>query len=373
MITLKEAKTKKEMKAFVKFPFSLYKNDKYWVPPIINDELEGFNKDVNPAFKFAEARFFIAYKNNKAVGRIAAIINWTEVNEMKIKKMRFGWFDFIDDIEVSTALLDKVKEIGQENNLEYMEGPVGFTNLDKVGVLTEGFDTIGSMVTWYNYPYYQEHFNQLGYQPEKEYDEHYMLVESHNHDSYSKIAKLVREKHNVREVELKSTKDVLAYADQMFDLLNKTYAHLSSYVPISEEQKEYFKKKFISFINPDFLVFIVDENDKLIAFAITMPAFAKALQKSKGKLFPFGIYHLLKAKNKSTEALLYLIGIEEEYRTKGVITLIFDHFNVAYAKRGITKLIRTPELADNVNVKQIWKRMNPVKFKVRKTFKKDIA
>ena len=162
MVTLKEAVSKSELKQFVKFPFTLYKDSPYWVPPIIADELETFDKTKNPAFKNAEASFYLAYKNNTVVGRVAAIINNLEINQQQLKKMRFGWFDFIDDTEVSEALLKKVAEIGQEHQLEYMEGPVGFSNLDKVGVLTEGFEHIGSMVTWYNHSYYQEHYERLG-------------------------------------------------------------------------------------------------------------------------------------------------------------------------------------------------------------------
>ena len=161
MITIKEMTSKKELKAFVKFPFKLYKNNKFWVPPIIKDELETFDATINPVFKHAEARYFVAIKNNKIVGRVAAIINFTELNDQKLKKMRFGWFDFIDDLEVSKLLLNKVEEIGKQNNLEFMEGPVGFSNLDKVGVLTEGFTHIGTMITWYNHAYYKNHFEKL--------------------------------------------------------------------------------------------------------------------------------------------------------------------------------------------------------------------
>ena len=169
MITLKEMITKKDMKQFVLFPFSIYKNNPYWVPPIISEELEVLDKDKNPAFENAEARFFVAIKNGEIVGRIAAIINWYEVKEQHIKKMRFGWYDVIDDIEVSKVLIEKVVEIGKENNLIYMEGPVGFSNLDKVGVLIEGFDHIGTMVTWYSLPHYKEHLEQIGFVKEKEY------------------------------------------------------------------------------------------------------------------------------------------------------------------------------------------------------------
>ena len=163
MITVKEVTTKKGLKTFVKFPFSLYKDSKYWVPPIIKQELETFDKDKNPIFKDAEARFFLAYKGNTIVGRIAAIVNWLEVDKQQIKKMRFGWFDFIDDLEVSKALLETVENIGRNHNLKYAEGPVGFSNLDKVGVMTEGFDSIAPMITWYNHPYYINHYKNHGY------------------------------------------------------------------------------------------------------------------------------------------------------------------------------------------------------------------
>ena len=169
MITIKEAKTKKELTEYIKFPFSLYKDNPYWVPPIIADELESFDKTKNPAFDNAEAYFYMAYKNNELVGRITAIINWPEVNNQHKRKVRFGWFDVIDDIEVTKALLEKVYELGRKHNLEHAEGPMGFSNLDKVGVLTEGYDQIGTMITWYNHPYYVTHFEELGFQVEKQY------------------------------------------------------------------------------------------------------------------------------------------------------------------------------------------------------------
>ena len=184
MITLKEIHSKKEMKQFVTFPFSLYSNNKYWVPPIIKEEVDNFDKTKNPVFETADARFFIALKNKKIVGRIAAIINNYEVSEQGLKKIRFGWFDVIDDIEVSKLLLEKVKEIGLENNLEYIEGPVGFNNLDKTGVLVEGFDHIGTMITWYNHPYYKDHLETLGFIKEKEYLENKFKFKNQETNKY---------------------------------------------------------------------------------------------------------------------------------------------------------------------------------------------
>ena len=324
MITLKEMITKKDMKQFVLFPFSIYKNNPYWVPPIISEELEVLDKDKNPAFENAEARFFVAIKNGEIVGRIAAIINWYEVKEQHIKKMRFGWYDVIDDIEVSKVLIEKVVEIGKENNLIYMEGPVGFSNLDKVGVLIEGFDHIGTMVTWYSLPHYKEHLEQIGFVKEKEYLENNFKLSKIDANYYERISKLIKRRFKLSSLNFSKTKDIMPYVGEMFDLFNKSYATLSSYVPISKNQIEYFKKKYISFINPEFIKFVMNEDGKLIAFGIMMPSFSKALQKANGKLFPFGFYHLLKAKRNAKTVTSYLIGVDPAYQNKGITAIKYD-------------------------------------------------
>ncbi|MGB5498524.1 MAG: GTP cyclohydrolase, partial [Maribacter sp.] len=230
MVTLKEATTKADIKKFVKFPFSLYKDSPFWIPPIINDELETFDKTKNPAFKNAEARFFLAYKNNKIAGRIAAIINRVEINQQNVKKMRFGWFDFINDTNVSEALLHKVGEIGLENNLEFMEGPVGFSNLDKVGVLIEGFNEMGTMITWYNHSYYQSHYERLGFVKEKEYMENRFPFSNADPKFFVKANELIKRRYGIKAVNFTKTKDVLPMTDKMFDLFNDIYASLSSFV-----------------------------------------------------------------------------------------------------------------------------------------------
>lgn len=369
MISLKEITTKKEMKQFVKFPFSLYKDNPYWVPPIIKDELENLDKDKNPVFEIASARFFLAYKNNTIVGRIAAIINSYEIEKQNIKKMRFGWLEVIDDIEVTKVLLDKVKEIGKENNLEYVEGPVGFTNLDKVGVLIEGFDHIGTMITWYSPPYYKEHLEQLGCVKEKEYLENKFHMENVDGAYYDRISKIIQRRFKLKSLNFTKTKEIMPYVDEMFDLFSKTYSKLSSFVPISDNQIAFFKKKYIGFINPEFIKFVVDENNKLVAFAIIMPSFSEALQKAKGKLFPFGIFHLLKARKKPEVVTSYLIGVDEEYQNKGVTAIIFDEYIKAFNKQGVKTMVRTPELEENTAIHQIWRNFNPVTHKRRRTYK----
>ncbi|MBN4085124.1 GTP cyclohydrolase [Flavobacteriaceae bacterium AH-315-B10] len=372
MITVKEVHSKKDLKAFVKFPFSLYKDSKYWVPPIISQEIKTFNKKINPVFNDADARLFLAYKDNIIVGRVAAIINWLEVKGQNQKKMRFGWFDVIDDITVSKALLEKVHDIGKENELEYMEGPVGFSNLDKVGVLTYGFDHIGTMITWYNQPYFASHFEQLDFKVEKEYLEHKHAFKDITLESFARVQEIIKKRYQLKALYFKKTKDVMPYADKMFDLFNESYSVLSSFVAINDIQKEYFKKKFLGFINPEYIKFVVDKNDDLVAFGIAMPSYAEALQKMKGKLFPFGIKYLLHAKKHSKKVILYLIGVHPDYQNKGVHAIVFNEFHKSFSKKGIVDCIRTPELADNIAIHQLWKHYKPVAHKKRCTFRKEI-
>ncbi|MCW5516633.1 GTP cyclohydrolase [Muriicola sp. Z0-33] len=372
MITLKEATTKSELKKFVKFPFSIYKDSPYWVPPIISEELASFDKEKNPVFKDAEASFFLAYKDNKIVGRIAAIVNWIEIKQQKLPKMRFGWFDFINDLNVSKALLDKVAEIGRAKQLDFMEGPVGFSNLDKVGVLTEGFDHIGTMITWYNHAYYKDHYEQLGFVKEKEYLENKFPAANADPKFFARVQLLIKKRYGLREMNFTKTSEIMPWADRMFDLFNETYSSLSSFVPITDIQKAYFKKKYISFINPEYIKFIVDKDNQLIAFAIVMPSFSKALQKAKGKLFPFGFYHLLQAKKHSKDVTFYLIGIHPEYQNKGVTSIIFNEFYLTFKEKKIVTCYRTPELEENVAIRQMWKHFNPVTHKRRRTYRKNL-
>ncbi|WP_396178524.1 GTP cyclohydrolase [Flavobacterium sp.] len=368
MITIKEAKTKAEITAFVKFPFELYKNEPNWVPPLINDEVNSFDKKQNPLFETADAHFYLAYENDKIVGRIAAIINWDEVNNQGKKKVRFGWWDVVDNVAVTKALLEKVYEFGTKNNLEYVEGPMGFSNLDKVGVLTDGFDQMGNMITWYNFPYYINHLEQIGYTPEKEYVESIFPFANVNPVFFEKAQDLIKKRYKLRQADFTKISEVMPYVDEMFDLFNDSYASLESFVAITEKQKAFFKKKYISLINPEYIKFVFDENNKLIAFGIVMPDFSEALQKSKGKLFPFGFYHMLKAKKQSKTVLFYLIGINPEFQNKGVTAIIFKQYYDTFTQKGIINCIRTPELVENTAIHAIWKHFDPKINKRRKTF-----
>ncbi len=379
MITLQEMKTPAELKKFVKFPFSLYKDEPKWVPPIINDELESMDPAKNPVFKNAEARYFLAFAKTsdgkqKAVGRICAIINHIEIKEQGKPKMRFGWFDAIDDIDVTKALLSKVEEIGREKNLEYIEGPVGFSNMEKAGMLIEGFDHLNTMITWYNYPYYKEHFEKLGFEKAAEWVEFKIQIDppEKQNPKVKKFADIIAKRYELSPLDFKSASDVKPYVDEMFGLLNKTYNNLSTFVPIQQYQIDHYKDKYIKYIHPDFIKCIQDKNGKLVAFAITMPSFNEALKKANGSLFPFGFYHLLKAKKKNDTAAFYLIGIDPEYQNKGLTAVIFQKMQELFNDRGITQVETNPELEENKAIQQLWKNYDHVLHKRRRTYRRDL-
>lgn len=372
MIQIEEVKNSSDLKKFVKFPFKLYKDSKYWVPPIIREEINIFNSNVNPTLKDANVSLYIAIIDNEIVGRIAAIINSIEVNEQKVKKIRFGWFDVIDDLNVTRKLIDKVIEIGKANNLKYMEGPMGFSNLDKVGVLTYGFDKIGTMITWYNHPYYSSHFKKLNFKVEKQYLEKTFSFQNIDIDYYFRMSKIIQKRYDFKAVNFNKTEDVLNNVNEMFDLFNKSYSKLSSFVEINDIQKEYIKNKFLRFINPKFITFVFNKNNNIIGFAIIMPSYAKALQKMKGKLYPFGFFHLINAKKNVKNVTLYLIGIDPSHQNKGVTAILFNSLIQNLKGKGIEDCYRTPELIENDAIDKIWKNFNPVLRKKRCTYRKEL-
>lgn len=371
MITIKEVTRRSELLRFIKFPFKLYKDNPYWVPPIIKDELKGFAKN-NPIFKKVSVRFFLAYKNNEIVGRIAGIINNIEIEVQKKPKVRFGWFDVIDDINITKALIDKVITFGKENNLSYIEGPVGFTNMDKAGMLTEGFDQLATMIGIYNYPYYPEHLIELGFQKEAEWLEYKFSTKNVDIENTVKLADVIEKRYDVSSLNFKTTKEVIPYADQMFDLLNETYKELQSFVPIEKFQVEHYKKKYLPLINPEFISCVKDnKTNKLVAFAVTIPSLSKAFQKARGKLFPFGFLHLIKALKNSKNIEFYLIGIHPDYQNKGVTSLIFREFNRVFRKHNVQWIETNPLLEENKKIQLLWRHFNPIIHKRRKTFRKD--
>ena len=370
MLSVKELTTPQELTDFVKFPLSLYKKHPYWVPPLIADEVASFDKKLNPVFENAQAFFYAAFNSkNEMVGRVAAIVNQHDLRQ-GTQKIRFGWLDMIDDLAVTKALLDKVAEKGLEHHLVYMEGPMGFSSMDKVGLLTEGYDHIANMMTWYHYPYYREHLKQLGFEKEKGFIDMSFLLENTKPAVFKKTAEAIKKRYGVKLIDTPTTKEVLKHVDAMFELYNNTYSRLASYVPVSERQIEYFKKKYIPFINPDYIRFIEDKDGKLICFAIVMPSFSEALQKAQGKLFPFGWWHLWQAKKHHSTVGFFLIGVAPEYQSKGIPALLFDYYYEVFKRNGVKHCVITPELEENMAIQQLWKSFDPTIFARRATFKK---
>lgn len=367
-VSILEVKTPNELKQFVKFPMDLYKNNPYYVPSFIKDELNVWNSQENPALQYSEAKQFLAFKKSKVVGRIAAIINHKEEKELGIRKVRFGWIDFIDDREVSKALIDTVINFAKSHQIDHIEGPMGFTNLDKAGMLTFGFEKIATMIGIYNHEYYPQHIENLGLVKEKEWVEFEMNFPKILPPKVEKFSKLIAEKYNLRVLDFQSKEEILPYVKPMFKLLDETYKHLSTYTPISEEQIKTYKEKFFPMIAKNYVICVVDEHDELVSFAVTMPSYSKALQKAKGKLFPFGWWHFMQAQKKNDRANFYLIGIHPEYQRRGVTAIIFKEIFVRFNNMGIDFAETNPELEENKSVQVLWQDYNPVNHKRRRTY-----
>lgn len=367
-ISIFEVKTQDELNQFVKFPMDLYKNNPFFVPSFINDEKNIWNPDENPALNYSEAKKFLAKKDGKTVGRIAVIINHKEERELGIKKVRFGWIDFIDDMEVSKALIDTAINFAKAKQINMIEGPMGFTNLDKAGMLTLGFDRLATMIGIYNHDYYPEHLEKLGLTKEKEWVEFELVFPEILPDKIHKFNELISQKYKLKVLNFKNKEEILQYVDPMFDLLDETYKHLSTYTPISDEQRKTYKEKYFKLIDKDFIVCIADENNNLISFAITMPSYSKALQKSKGKLLPFGWWHFLQAGRKNDRANFYLIGIHPDYQRRGVTSIIFKEIWKIFRKKGVKFLETNPELEENKSIQLLWQDYNPVNHKRRRTY-----
>ncbi|TDX86286.1 GNAT family N-acetyltransferase [Epilithonimonas xixisoli] len=371
-INIKQVVTEKDLMDFIKFPMNLYKDNPNYVPSLINEEKNIWNANENPALKYSVAKQFLAYKNDKIVGRIAVMINNKEAQELGIKKVRFGWLDFIDDAEVSKTLIDTAINFAKENNIEKIEGPMGFTNLDKAGMLTFGFDKLATMIGLYNADYYPKHLENLGLTKEKEWVEFELQFPEILPEKVEKFSSLIAQKYKLRTLKFKNKKEILPYVEPMFKLLDETYKSLSTYTPISDEQIQTYKEKYFSFIDKDYITCVADENDHLVAFAITMPSYSKALQKANGKLFPFGWWHFLQAGKKNDRANFYLIGIHPEYQRRGVTSIIFKSIQMNLKNKGIKYLETNPELEENKNVQVLWQEYHPVHHKSRRTYSLNI-
>ena len=348
--------TRSNLKKFVEFQIDLYKGNPYFVPPLVSDEIATLDSKVNPAFDHCESAYFMAYRDGKAVGRIAAMIN-KQVNEKEnSRQARFGFVDFIDDAEVSKALFDAAEKWAKEKGMDNIVGPLGFTDLDNEGMLINGFEELGTMATIYNYPYYPTHVERLGY--EKEVDWHEFLIEIPEQipDKHKRIAEIVKKKFNLRVVKFTSRKALKErYGQALFELINEAYDNLYGYSRLTKRQIDYYIKIYLGMLNLDLVTLIVDGEDQLVGVGISIQSMSRALQKSKGKMFPFGWWHLLKGlKGKNDRVDLLLVAVKPQYMGKGVNALLFTDLIPAYNKYGFKWAESNPELESNAAVQNQW-------------------
>ena len=373
-VEIKEVTNNKELKQFVKFNLELYKGNPYHVPGLIGEEMMTLDRKRNPAFEVCDAIYFLAYKNGKIAGRIAGIINRPSNEVWKQKRARFGFVDFIDDEEVVDALFAAVEKWAKEKGMTGMQGPLGFTDMDHEGMLVEGFDQLGTMATIYNYPYYPKHLERLGYIKDQDWHEFKIYIPDGVPDKHLRIVEFVIKKYCLNVLKFKNAKEVMPYAKPIFHTLNAAFAPLYGFAPLTEKQIDYYVNMYIPMLRFDLVTAIIKEEDNsVVGFGISLPSLSKALQKAKGRLFPFGWIHLLKAlKSKPKVVDLYLTGVVPEYQSKGVNALLFNDLIPIYRRIGAVYAESNPELETNSAVQAQWDYFKREHHKTRRAYLKAI-
>lgn len=365
---------KKELKKFVKFGIDHYKGNPYFVPPLRQDDVNTLRPDKNPAFDFCEAQSFMAYRDGKPVGRITGIIN-NVVNERTGEKtLRFGFVEFIDDAEVSDALFDAVEAWGREKGMTKIVGPMGFSDMDHEGMLVEGFDEIGTMATIYNYPYYPTHLERRGMVKDVDWIEFLMTVPDAIPEKYQRIADIVKKKYNLRNLKITSRKWIKDnYGKALFDLINEAYDGLYGYSPLTPKQIEHYIDLYLGILRLDDISVVVDAEDKLVAVGISIASFSRALQKAKGKILPFGWWHLLKPLRGKVDTVdLLLVAVKPEYQSKGVNALLFADLIPRYIKNGYKYAESNLELEGNEAVQKQWEYFERRQHRRRRSYTKPL-
>ncbi len=361
---------KKELRQFLQFPFDLYKGNPYWVPGLWTDEYDLFSKVHNPVLKHCDLKLIIAFKDGKPAGRIAGIINHRENQLNHTLKGRFGWFDVIDDLEVTKSMFSAIEAWIKEKKMSEIEGPMSFTNLDKAGLLVEGFDQMPTIATLYNHPYYAGHLESLGYVKAVDWIEHQLNCPTELTERFVKFSEILKEKYKVKTVPIHNKKDLVENAYKMFDLINRTYKDIHGFIAFEQEQVNLYVRKYSKILMPKFISLVADEQDQLISFGLALPSLSKAFQKAKGRLLPFGWFHLLKALRKNDTLDLLLIGTDPAWRNKGVHALLFYDIMKSAIEAKIQWVESNPELETNTNVQLLWKGYEYRQHKRRRTYKK---
>lgn len=375
-VEIKKVTTKSELKRFIRFNYEFYKDNPYSVPDLYDDMLNTFSPKKNAAFEFCEADYFLALRDGKIVGRVAAIINRRANETWNRKTVRFGWIDFIDDMEVSTALIDTVKQWGKERGMTEMEGPLGFTDMDAEGMLVEGFDQLSTMATIYNYPYYPQHMERLGLSKSADWVEMKIYVPDAIPEKHRRISDIIAKRYNLHIRKLKSKKEVRqsGVAHDIFRLINDAYTPLFGYSRMTERQIDQYVKMYVPVLDLRMVSIVENEQNEIVAVGISMASLSRALQKAKGRLLPFGWYHLLKALMwKRPKVLdLLLVAVRPDYQGKGVNALLFTDLIPVYKELGFEYAESNPELEMNEKVQNQWQYFKTEQHKRRRCFKADI-
>lgn len=366
--------TKSSLKRFVKFALNLYKDSPYYVPPLISDDVGTLTREKNPAFDHCEAQAFMAYRDGKPVGRIAAIINNVVNDRTGKKEARFGFVDFIDDADVVDALFEASENWARERGMTEIVGPMGFTDMDHEGMLVSGFEEMGTMATIYNYPYYPLQMERLGYEKEVDWVEYRVTVPGEIPEKIKRIAEIVRKKYNLRSVKFTSRRKIKEqYGQALFDLINEAYDKLYGYSPLNQRQIDYYINAYLGILRLDCISVIVDEQDRLVALGISMPSLSRALRKSKGRLWPTGWYHLLQAIHGKNDVVdLLLIAVKKEYMSRGVNALLFEDLIPVFNKEGFKEAESNIELEGNDSVRLQWQYFQHRQHRRRRVFRKKL-
>lgn len=366
--------TKKELTRYVQFGIDLYKGNPYFVPPLIFDDVNTLLPEKNPAFDFSEAQAFMAYRDGKPVGRITAIINRMLNGKTGRKEARFGFVDFIDDPKVSSALFNAAEQWARDRGMTDMIGPMGFSDMDHEGMLVEGFDEMGTMATIYNYPYYPEHMDKMGYRKDTDWIEFRITIPERLPEKMERIAEIVLNKYKLKIKKFTSAKQVKEqYGEALFKLINEAYAELYGYSPLTDRQIDYYIDMYLGFLKLDYVSIVVDSDENLVGVGISMPSMTKALQKSKGKLFPFGWWHMLRALKGHNDVVdLMLIAVKPEYQSKGVNPLFFYDLCNLFIRDGVRYAETNLELEENIHVQSQWEYFDRRQHRRRRAYRKSL-
>jgi GNAT superfamily N-acetyltransferase len=372
MITIKEVKTKKEGYIFTEFPNKMYQHVDAFVPALSLDENAVFNKKKNPVHEYCDSIRFLAYKDNKLVGRIAGIINFKINEALKINQVRFSRIDMIDDIEVTKALIKAVEDWGKGFGCDTIIGPIGFTDLDRQGMLFEGFEHLNMFITIYNHPYYPKHLEQLGFVKDAIWSEKKVFSPKEIPDKVVRGARIARERYGMKLLKIKRKKDVYQHIYKAFDMYNVAFSELYGFFPISRAVMDYYIDQMMLLVQLDYLWFVYDKDDQMAGFGVVMPSLAKANKKSNGHLFPLGVFRLLRATKKYDVIDLYFIAVDPKHHGKGLIAMMWEDGLKTMLKKGVKYAETGPELEDNLKMQNNWKNFENIDHKRRACFKRAI-